>query len=209
MTKTAAGAVRVRGLRKGYGDVTALCGIDLDIQRGEVFALLGPNGAGKTTAIEIIAGYRQRDAGEVNVLGTDPATGGREGRSWRARIGIVAQSGPGLPDLSIADIADFEVGGVPRSLATGTEVVLLRVCQEALANVRKHAAARRAVVRLAYGQDEVRLEICDDGTGFDPARVNGGYGLHGMRLRAAEAGGTLTVCSSPGAGTSASVAVPG
>jgi ABC-type transporter Mla maintaining outer membrane lipid asymmetry ATPase subunit MlaF len=68
MTKTAAGAVRVRGLRKGYGDVTSLCGIDLDIQRGEVFALLGPNGAGKTTAIEIIAGYRQRTS-----AGTLPA----------------------------------------------------------------------------------------------------------------------------------------
>jgi ABC-2 type transport system ATP-binding protein len=64
--------VRVRGLRKSYGDVAAVDGIDLDIYHGEVFALLGPNGAGKTTTVEILEGYRRRDGGEVTVLGTDP-----------------------------------------------------------------------------------------------------------------------------------------
>ena len=104
--------------------------------------------------------------------------------------------------------ADFEVGGSPRPLATTAEVMLLRVCQEALANVRKHASARRAWVRLSYHEDEVRLEIGDDGSGFDPACANGGYGLRGMRARVAEAGGSLTVRSAPGAGTSVSVEVP-
>ena len=66
-------AVRVRGLRKAYGDKHAVDGVDLDIARGEVFALLGPNGAGKTTTVEILEGYRSRDAGEVDVLGADPA----------------------------------------------------------------------------------------------------------------------------------------
>jgi signal transduction histidine kinase len=104
--------------------------------------------------------------------------------------------------------ADFEVGGSPRPLATTAEVMLLRVCQEALANVRKHASARRAWVRLSYDPDEVRLEIGDDGSGFDPARSNGGYGLRGMRARVAQAGGSLTVRSAPGAGTSVRVEVP-
>jgi len=79
-------SVRVRGLRKSYGDTVAVDGVDLDIRHGEVFALLGPNGAGKTTTVEILEGYRRRDGGEVTVLGTDPSEGGREWRSgWRGR----------------------------------------------------------------------------------------------------------------------------
>ena len=70
-------AISVRGLRKAYGDNVAVAGVDLDVHRGEVFALLGPNGAGKTTTVEILEGYRQRDAGEVTVLGSDPAHAGR------------------------------------------------------------------------------------------------------------------------------------
>src|SRR6516162_4505387 len=81
-------AVRVRGLRKSYGGVAAVSGIDLEIAPGEVFALLGPNGAGKTTTVEILEGYRRRDDGEVSVLDEDPQ---RAGRAWRARIGIVLQ----------------------------------------------------------------------------------------------------------------------
>jgi signal transduction histidine kinase len=104
--------------------------------------------------------------------------------------------------------ADFHVGGSPRPLDTGAEVMLLRVCQEALANVRKHACARRAWVRLSYGPADVRLEVGDDGAGFDPAQTNGGYGLRGMRARVSEAGGRLTVRSAPGEGTSVSVEVP-
>src|SRR5687768_15383814 len=65
--------IRATGLRKSYGDTAALDGFDLEIRRGEVFALLGPNGAGKTTAVEILEGYRRRDAGDVHVLGLDPA----------------------------------------------------------------------------------------------------------------------------------------
>src|SRR5664279_2856383 len=82
-------AVRIRGLVKRYGDRNAVDGLDLDIATGEVFALLGPNGAGKTTTVEILEGYRQRDAGEVTVLGDDPA---RASLDWRSRIGIVLQS---------------------------------------------------------------------------------------------------------------------
>jgi signal transduction histidine kinase len=104
--------------------------------------------------------------------------------------------------------ATFEVSGAARPLPAATEVILLRVCQEALANVRKHACARRAWVRLGYGEGSVHLEVSDDGGGFDPAQVNGGYGLRGMRGRVGEGGGTLVVRSAPGAGTTLRVQVP-
>jgi signal transduction histidine kinase len=109
--------------------------------------------------------------------------------------------------------AAFHVGGSPRPLDTRAQVMLLRVCQEALANVRKHAGARQAWVRLSYGPADVRLEVGDDGAGFDPAaegagEVGGGYGLRGMRARVDEAGGRLTVRSAPGEGTSVCVEVP-
>jgi signal transduction histidine kinase len=120
----------------------------------------------------------------------------------------VDASSAGLRGTIPAPPVNFDVSGAPRPLPMATEVVLLRVCQEALANVRKHAGARSAAVRLDYDPDAIRLEISDDGAGFDPARVNGGYGLRGMRARVAEAGGTLTVRSAPGAGTQVSAMVP-
>src|SRR3954469_2134752 len=89
--------VSVRGLRKRYGELEALKGIDFDLRAGEVFGLLGPNGAGKTTTVEILEGYRPRDGGDATVLGEDP---GRAGQSWRERIGVVLQQsrmGPTLP----------------------------------------------------------------------------------------------------------------
>jgi len=105
--------------------------------------------------------------------------------------------------------ARAEVTGTPRRLPTGTEVVLLRVCQEALANVRKHAAAGQVSVGLCYADRTVRLTVTDDGHGFDPGQPNGGYGLKGMRDRVRQVGGTLTVTTKPGAGTEVSAEVPG
>lgn len=81
--------VSVRGLRMRYGDNDVLTGVDFDIVPGEVLCLLGPNGAGKTTTIEILEGFRIRSAGEVSVLGQDPATATED---WRARTGVVLQS---------------------------------------------------------------------------------------------------------------------
>jgi signal transduction histidine kinase len=102
-----------------------------------------------------------------------------------------------------------EVTGTARRLATGTEVVLLRVCQEALANVHKHAAARQVAVRLCYDDGVVRLTVADDGKGFDPELITGGYGLRGMRDRVTQVGGTVRVTSAPGAGTQVCAEVPG
>src|ERR671918_993105 len=81
--------IDVRGLRMRYGSVDVLKGVEFTARRGEVLALLGPNGAGKTTTIEILEGFRMRSAGEVKVLGVDPARGDER---WRARIGVVLQS---------------------------------------------------------------------------------------------------------------------
>ena len=117
-----------------------------------------------------------------------------------ARVAALARRQAGLA-------ADLEVGGTTRPLATSTEVMLLRVCQEALSNVRKHAGATRARVRLDYAGEEVELEVTDDGRGFDPGAVAAGYGLSGMRTRVAEAGGALEVRSAPGAGTAVTVRV--
>jgi len=105
--------------------------------------------------------------------------------------------------------ARAEVTGTARRLPTGTEVVLLRVCQEALANVRKHAAARQVSVGLCYADSTVQLTVKDDGHGFDPEKANGGYGLKGMRDRVDQVGGTLTVTTKPGAGTEVRAEVPG
>jgi ABC-2 type transport system ATP-binding protein len=81
--------IDVRGLRMRYGSRDVLTGVDFAARRGEVITLLGPNGAGKTTTIEVLEGFRMRSAGEVSVLGVDPARGDER---WRARIGVVLQS---------------------------------------------------------------------------------------------------------------------
>jgi ABC-2 type transport system ATP-binding protein len=88
-TQAADIAVDVRGLCMRYGSRTVLDGVNFQVRRGEVLALLGPNGAGKTTTVEILEGFRMPSAGDVAVLGTDPAVAGED---WRADVGIVLQS---------------------------------------------------------------------------------------------------------------------
>src|SRR5580704_3682403 len=87
-------AIHVSGLRKSYGDFEAVRGIDFDVAQGEVFGLLGPNGAGKTSTVEILEGLRPRTAGDVTVLGYDPAA---DTRAIKDRIGVCLQS-TNLPD---------------------------------------------------------------------------------------------------------------
>ena len=105
--------IEVRGLRKAYGDVVAVGGIDLHVDRGEVLALLGPNGAGKTTTTEILEGYRSRTAGEVTVLGEDP---GSRSTTFRERIGIVLQSTGVDPFLTVRETIDMYAGYYPAGL---------------------------------------------------------------------------------------------
>ena len=100
-------AIAVRDLRKSYGELEAVRGISFEVQQGEVFGLLGPNGAGKTTTVEILEGYRRREAGEVEVLGTDPAAAGGD---WRERIGVVLQSSAMYETLTVTEMLNLFAG---------------------------------------------------------------------------------------------------
>src|SRR6516165_952254 len=102
--------VDVRGLRMRYGAFEAVRGVDLQVERGEVFAFLGPNGAGKTTTVEILEGYRQRTEGTVQVLGEDPE---HAGRGWRARIGVVLQESEPERDLTVVECLQLYAGYYP------------------------------------------------------------------------------------------------
>jgi len=105
--------------------------------------------------------------------------------------------------------ADVRVAGEPVPLGGSTEVVILRTAQEALANVRRHAAATHVDLTLAYGDPRrVVLEVSDDGRGFDPDAARPGFGLDGVRARAAEVGGDVLLRSRPGAGTTLRLEVP-
>ena len=101
-----------------------------------------------------------------------------------------------------------EVRGEPVALGGSGDVVLLRTAQEALSNVRRHSGARHTRLVLTYAVAEVRLEIADDGRGFAPESVPSCFGLDGVRARVAELGGTATLTSTPGSGTTLSVVLP-
>ncbi|UXY26418.1 sensor histidine kinase [Streptomyces sp. HUAS TT20] len=121
--------------------------------------------------------------------------------------------GASLPDalgrLAARHGATLEVTGPVRALPAAPEVVTLRSCQEALANARKHAGSSAMVgIRLSYADDTVTVSVRDGGCGFDPGTVSGGYGLAGLRARVAEVGGTASVCSTPGDGTTVTVRLP-
>jgi ABC-2 type transport system ATP-binding protein len=160
-------AVRVRGLRKTYGEVVAVADVDLDITRGEVFALLGPNGAGKTTTVEVLEGYRRRDAGQVAVLNHDPANPTRE---WRSRVGIVLQSPHDTSELTVREIvghfATFYAN--PREPDDIIEMVGLGDKRSTRARHLSGGQRRRLDVALGIlGQPEL-LFLDEPTTGFDP-----------------------------------------
>ena len=104
--------------------------------------------------------------------------------------------------------ADLRVAGTASSLSLATEAALLRIAQSALANVVQHADATRVDVGLTFADDEVRLDIVDDGVGFDPDAASVGFGLPGMASRVRELGGRFAVESSAGDGTAVAVVLP-
>lgn len=160
-------AVRVRGLRKRYGDVDAVRGVDLDILRGEVFALLGPNGAGKSTTVEILEGHRRRTGGEVSVLGTDP---GKPTRAWRARLGIVPQTSNEQPLLSVRDLVRHFAGYYPNPRDVDEVVAAVGLAEKAGARPAQLSGGQRRRVDVALGiigRPEL-LFLDEPTTGFDP-----------------------------------------
>jgi ABC-2 type transport system ATP-binding protein len=160
-------AVSVRGLRKSYGSAEAVRGIDFEIRTGEVFGLLGPNGAGKTTTIEILEGYRDRTAGEVEVLGVDPQ---RAGRAWREKLGVVLQSSSLYPNLTVRESVRTFGGYYEQPRDTDEVVALVGLAEKQDARVRTLSGGqkRRLDLALALVGDPELIFLDEPTTGFDP-----------------------------------------
>jgi ABC-2 type transport system ATP-binding protein len=161
------GAISIRGLVKRYGEFTAVDGLDLDIPRGEIFALLGPNGAGKTTTVEICEGYRSRDAGEVRVLGEDPATAGRR---WKGQIGIVLQSGGGDSQLTVREQVKAQASYYPDPRDVDEVLGLVGLTEKAGSRGRSLSGGQRRRLDVALGivGHPALLFLDEPTTGFDP-----------------------------------------
>jgi ABC-2 type transport system ATP-binding protein len=164
--------IDVRDLRKSYGDVEAVKGIYLHVDRGEVFALLGPNGAGKTTTTEILEGYRERTAGEASVLGEDPARGSH---AMKERIGIVLQSTGVDPFLTVRETVELYAGYYPSPRDVDEVIELVGLGEKRATRVIKLSGGqqRRLDVAVALAGDPELLFLDEPTTGFDPnARRN-------------------------------------
>ncbi len=162
-------AIRVQGLRRAFGDVEAVAGVDLEVEHGEIFAFLGPNGAGKTTTIEILEGFGERDAGEVAVLGVDPA---RAGSDWRRRVGIVMQESPGEQELTVRECMELYAGLYPSPRGVDDTLALVGLDAAAGAKITATLSGgqrRRLDVALALIGDPELIFLDEPTTGFDPA----------------------------------------
>ena len=162
--------IEVKGLKKSYGDVHAVRGVDLEIAQGEIFSLLGPNGAGKTTTVEILEGFRTRDAGTVSVLGFDPQSRGHQSREWRNRIGIVLQSSADAGDLTVLETIEHFSGyySNPRKVDEVIYAVGLVEKENALIRTLSGGQRRRLDVALGIVGNPELLFLDEPTTGFDP-----------------------------------------
>ncbi len=160
-------AIEVRGLHKSYGSFEAVRGIDIEVQRGEVFGLLGPNGAGKTTTVEILEGYRQPSSGTVSVLGHDPL---RRELALRRRVGIVLQSGGIYGQLTPREALSHWARFYPRPRDVGEVLSLMGLGEKADVRTRKLSGGqlRRLDFALALVGDPELIFLDEPTTGFDP-----------------------------------------
>jgi ABC-2 type transport system ATP-binding protein len=161
-------AISVRGLRKAYGELDAVRGVDFEIAEGEVFGLLGPNGAGKTTTVEILEGYRRRDAGEVTVLGHDPQAPGPE---FRERIGVVLQQSELWPTLTVRETHRVFAGYYSRARDIDEVIDLVGLTEKRNARVKTLSGGqkRRLDLGVALVGDPDLVFLDEPTTGFDPA----------------------------------------
>jgi ABC-2 type transport system ATP-binding protein len=162
--------IEVKGLKKNYGDLQAVRGLDLQIEQGEIFSLLGPNGAGKTTTVEILEGFRVRDSGSVSVLGVDPQIKGPESRIWRNRIGIVLQNSADAGDLSVGETVEHfsNYYSNPLDVQHVIDSVGLSEKQGALIRTLSGGQRRRLDVALGIIGNPELLFLDEPTTGFDP-----------------------------------------
>ncbi len=161
-------AIAVRELRKSYGHLEAVRGVDLEVQEGEIFAFLGPNGAGKTTTVEILEGYRQRTSGQVEVLGADPA---KSTPVWRSRIGVVLQTCQVWTLLTVRESLELHAGYYPSPRDVDETMALAGLTEQADQRAGKLSGGqqRRLDVALALIGDPELLFLDEPTTGFDPA----------------------------------------
>lgn len=160
-------AVLVTDLHKHYGAKRAVDGLDLRVEHGEVFAVLGPNGAGKTTTVEILEGYRDRDSGQVSVLGVDPQ---QADRAWRSRIGIVLQSADDQAELTVRELVRHFARLYPRPRDPDELVAAVGLTHKAGTRVRQLSGGQRRRLDVALGivgRPEL-LFLDEPTTGFDP-----------------------------------------
>jgi ABC-2 type transport system ATP-binding protein len=161
-------AIAVRDLQKSYGGVAAVRGLSFAVEQGEVFGLLGPNGAGKTTTVEILEGYRSRDAGEVEVLGHDPE---HPGKGFRERIGVVLQQSQLWPNLTVREVHRAFAGyyRLPRKVDEVIEIVGLGEKADARVKTLSGGQKRRLDLGVALVGDPDLVFLDEPTTGFDPA----------------------------------------
>jgi len=165
-----AAAIEVRGLTKKYGSKVAVAGIDLTVERGEIFALLGPNGAGKTTTVEILEGYRVANSGQVRVLGFDPATKGAAAQKWRNQIGIVLQSTNDAADLSVLETISHFANYYENPRDVNQVIEEVGLVEKVGAKVRELSGGQRRRLDVALGiiGSPELLFLDEPTTGFDP-----------------------------------------
>jgi ABC-2 type transport system ATP-binding protein len=160
--------VRAQALRKSYGEREVVCGIDLEVQAGEIFAFLGPNGAGKTTTVEMFEGYRSRDGGEVTVLSEDPA---RASRRWRSRIGVVLQTCTMPGELTVAELLGLYASYYPHPRSVEETLMLVGLAEQRHVRAQRLSGGqqRRLDVGLALIGDPELVFLDEPTTGFDPS----------------------------------------